>query len=68
MSTPALPLEEAQARLLALAPALPVEHRAVADCAGYWVAEPLIAQAPCHTCHTVLERKTPPPHAPIRPA
>ena len=43
MSPPPLPLEEAQARLLALAPALPVEQRAVADCAGYWLAEPLTA-------------------------
>ena len=41
--TPPLPLEEAQARLLALAPALPVEHRAVVECAGYWLAEPLTA-------------------------
>ena len=38
MSAPPLPLEEAQARLLALAPALSVEQRTVADCAGYWLA------------------------------
>ena len=43
MSPPPLPLEEAQARLLGLAPGLPVEQRAVADCAGYWLAEPLTA-------------------------
>jgi len=43
MSAPPLPLEEAQARLLALAPALPVERRAVVDCVGYWLAEPLTA-------------------------
>ena len=43
MSAPPLPLEEAQARLLALAPELPVERRAVADCVGYWLAEPLTA-------------------------
>ena len=43
MSAPPLPLEEAQARLLALAPALSVEQRTVADCAGYWLAEPLTA-------------------------
>ena len=43
MSAPPLPLEEAQARLLALAAALPIEPRAVADCSGYYLAEPLTA-------------------------
>ena len=42
--TPPLPLDEAQARLLALAPSLPLEHRPVADCAGRYLAEPLIAR------------------------
>ena len=43
MNAPPLPLEEAQARLLALAPLLPIEHREVADCAGFYIAEPLLA-------------------------
>ncbi|MDP3674213.1 MAG: molybdopterin molybdotransferase MoeA [Novosphingobium sp.] len=43
MKPPPLSLEEAQQRLLALAPALPVEHRAVGDCAGFYLAEPLAA-------------------------
>lgn len=40
---PPLSLEEAQRRLMALAPLLPVEHRATADCLGYYLAEPLTA-------------------------
>ncbi|NLR71434.1 molybdopterin molybdotransferase MoeA [Novosphingobium sp. ERN07] len=44
MRTPPLPLAEAQARLLALAPTLPVEHRAVGECLGYYLAEPLRAR------------------------
>jgi molybdopterin molybdotransferase len=43
MKSPPLSLPEAQARLLALAPALPVEHRAVGECAGYYLAQPLTA-------------------------
>lgn len=43
MRPPPLPLEEAQERLLALAPALAVEHRSVADCTGFYLAEPLHA-------------------------
>ena len=43
MRSPPLSLAEAQARLLALAPALPVEHRAIEDCAGFYLAEPLTA-------------------------
>ena len=43
MKPPPLSLDEAQARLLALAPALPVEHRAIEDCAGFYLAEPLTA-------------------------
>ncbi len=44
MRTPPLPLAEAQARLLALAATLPVEHRAVGDCLGHYLAEPLLAR------------------------
>lgn len=44
MKTPPLPLAEAQARLLALAPRLPVEHRAVGECLGHFLAEPLLAR------------------------
>lgn len=44
MRTPPLPLAEAQARLLALAEALPVEHRAGCDCLGHYLAEPLRAR------------------------
>jgi molybdopterin molybdotransferase len=40
----ALPLEEAQARLLALATPLPVEHVAVGDTVGLYLAEPLTAR------------------------
>lgn len=39
-----LPLEEAQARLLALAVPLPVEHVAVEEAAGRYLAEPLRAR------------------------
>lgn len=44
MRTPPLPLAEAQARLLALAPTLPVEHRAVSECLGHYTAQPLLAR------------------------
>jgi molybdopterin molybdotransferase len=44
VTEPPLPLEEAQARLLALAPQLAIEHRAVADCAGFYLTEPLVAR------------------------
>ena len=43
MKTPPLSLDEAQRRLLALAPALPVESRAVEECGGFYLAEPLTA-------------------------
>ncbi len=43
MKTPPLSLDEAQRRLLALAPALPVENHAVEECVGYYLAEPLTA-------------------------
>ena len=42
MSAP-LSLDEAHRRLLALVPPLPVEHRAILDCAGLFLAEPLTA-------------------------
>ena len=41
---PPLALEEAQRRLIALSPELPIEHRATAECAGYYLAEPISAQ------------------------
>ena len=41
--TPPLPLEEAQRRLIALAPSLPVEHRAADECLGLYLAAPLAA-------------------------
>lgn len=44
MKTPPLQLAEAQARLLALAPSLPVEHRAVAECLGHYISTPLHAR------------------------
>lgn len=44
MRTPPLPLAEAQSRLLALAAALPVEHRTVSECLGHYLAEPLLAR------------------------
>lgn len=40
---PPLPLEEAQARLVALAPHLPVDHRATAEALGHYLAAPLLA-------------------------
>lgn len=42
--TPPLPLADAQARLLALAPALAIESRAVTEAAGCYLAEPLTAR------------------------
>ena len=42
--TPPLPLEEAQRRLIALAPSLPVEHRAADMCLGLYLAEPVAAR------------------------
>lgn len=44
MKTPPLPLAEAQARLLALVPSLPVEQRPVAQCLGHYLAAPLLAR------------------------
>lgn len=44
MKTPPLPLAEAQARLLALAPTLQVEHRAVVECLGHYLAQSLTAR------------------------
>lgn len=44
MRTPPLPLAEAQTRLLALAPQLAVEHCAVTECLGHYLAEPLRAR------------------------
>lgn len=44
MKTPPLALAEAQARLLALAPALPVEQRGVTHCLGHYLAQPLLAR------------------------
>ncbi len=41
---PPLPLAEAKARLLALAPALPVEQRTIQQCLGHFLAEPLLAR------------------------
>ena len=43
-TTPLLPLEEAQARLLALATALPVEHLAADEALGRYLAAPLTAR------------------------
>ncbi len=40
---PPLALEDAQHRLMALAPALAVERRLTADCAGFYLAEPFSA-------------------------
>jgi molybdopterin molybdotransferase len=42
--TPPLPLNEAQRRLIALAPALPVEHRAAHECLGFYLAAPIAAR------------------------
>lgn len=44
MRTPPLPLAEAQARLLALAPDLSIERLAVGACLGHYLAEPLCAR------------------------
>lgn len=44
MKTPPLPLAEAQARLLALAPSLPLEQRPVAQCLGHYLAAPVLAR------------------------
>lgn len=44
MKAPPLPLAEAQSRLLALAPSLPVEHRSVTECLGHYLAEDLHAR------------------------
>lgn len=41
---PPLPLAEAQARLLALAPEIPVELRDVTQALGHFLAEPLVAR------------------------
>ena len=38
---PPLALEEAQRRLMAIAPVLPIEQRAAADCLGFHLAQPL---------------------------
>ena len=38
---PPLPLAEAQARLLALAPVMPIEHRPAAECNGFYTAQPV---------------------------
>ena len=43
MKSPPLSLDEAQVRLLALAPTLAVEQRAVEECAGFYLAAPLTA-------------------------
>jgi len=44
MKTPPLPLEEAQARILALAEQLPIEHVDVEGALGHFLAEPLYAR------------------------
>jgi molybdopterin molybdotransferase len=44
MKPPPLPLEEAQARLLALAAPLPVEHADIESALGHFLAEPLHAR------------------------
>lgn len=41
---PPLTLAAAQRRLIDLAPPLPVEHRACADCAGFYLAHPVTAR------------------------
>jgi molybdopterin molybdotransferase len=43
MKSAPLSLDEAQKRLLALAPELPIEHRAIEECGGYYLAAPLTA-------------------------
>ncbi|WP_295525634.1 molybdopterin molybdotransferase MoeA [Novosphingobium sp. Chol11] len=42
--TPPLPLEEAQRRLIALAPQLSVEHRMAPECLGFYLAAPMVAR------------------------
>ena len=44
MRTPPLPLEEAQTRLLALAPPLPIERVDVGGALGRYLAAPLVAK------------------------
>ena len=44
MKDPPLPLDDAQARLLELAPCLPIELRPIEHCAGFYLAEDLSAQ------------------------
>ncbi|WP_225206844.1 molybdopterin molybdotransferase MoeA [Novosphingobium huizhouense] len=39
-----LALEEAQRRLVWMAPALPIDHRASAECAGFYLAHPVTAR------------------------
>jgi molybdopterin molybdotransferase len=41
---PPLPLDEAQTRLLALAPTIPIEWREVTQTLGYFLSEPLLAR------------------------
>lgn len=43
VKAPPLSLAQAQRRLMALAPALPVEHRAASECAGFYLAHPVTA-------------------------
>ncbi|MCW1381688.1 molybdopterin molybdotransferase MoeA [Novosphingobium sp. KCTC 2891] len=43
VKVPPLPLRTAQERLMWLAPALPVEHRAAGECMGYFLANPVTA-------------------------
>jgi molybdopterin molybdotransferase len=44
MRQPPLPLEEAQARLLALVAPLPIEHADIESALGHFIAEPLLAR------------------------
>ncbi|MFM9935202.1 MAG: molybdopterin molybdotransferase MoeA [Novosphingobium sp.] len=41
---PPLALEDAQRRLMAIAPTLPIEHRAAAECSGFYLADPISAE------------------------
>jgi molybdopterin molybdotransferase len=50
MSAPPLPLEEAQARLLALATPLPVQHVDVESCLGRILAESIVARRTQPAC------------------
>lgn len=50
MKAPLLPLEEAQARLLALAERLPVERVDISSLSGRFLAEPLLAQRTQPAC------------------